>query len=102
VLRRVIFFLLAAVTLTVAAVFTWLNPGSTALDLAFTQVTAPTALAFVVTLVLGWLLGWLSTAGYLLSLLREQRRLRAASRAAESELEALRSVPSTGSSAPPI
>jgi uncharacterized integral membrane protein len=102
VLRRVVFLLFAAVTLTVAAVFTWLNPGSTALDLAFAEVNAPTALAFVITLTLGWLLGWLSTAGYLWSLLREQRRLRAASRAAESELESLRSAPSAGSSAPPI
>ena len=101
-LRRVIFLVLAAVTLTVAAMFTWLNPGSTVLDLAFAEVNAPTALAFVVTLALGWLLGLLSTAGYVFSFLREQRRLRAATRSAERELESLRNAPSTGSATPPI
>lgn len=92
-LRRLILGLLAAATLLVAAVFAWLNPGSITLDLAFAEVNARTALAFVVTLACGWLLGWLSTAGYLLGLLREQRRLRASARLMERELEALRHGP---------
>jgi uncharacterized integral membrane protein len=100
VLRRLVLLLLAAVALVVAAVFTWLNPGSLTLDLAFAEVHAPIALAFVTALALGWLLGWLSTLGYSWGLLREQRRLRQAARLAERELEALRAAPS-GQEPPP-
>jgi hypothetical protein len=47
----------------------------------------------VITLAIGWALGMLSTTGYLLALLREQRKLRASARLAERELETLRSSP---------
>jgi hypothetical protein len=93
VLRRLTLLLLAGAALLVAVLFTWLNPGSLKLELAFAEITAPIALAFVTTLAFGWMLGWLSTLGYVLSLLREQRRLRAAARVAERELEALRAAP---------
>jgi uncharacterized integral membrane protein len=101
VLRRLILFILAGATLLVAVLFTWLNPGSIKLDLAFGEITAPIALAFVTALALGWVLGWLSTLGYVVSLLREQRRLRAAARLAERELEALRAAPAE-SVVPPV
>jgi uncharacterized integral membrane protein len=100
-MRRLILIVLALVALAVAALFTWLNPGSITVDLAFAAVPMPVALAFVTTLALGWLLGWLSTVGYLLSLLREQRRLRVAARLAERELETLRAVPPAEGTAPP-
>jgi uncharacterized integral membrane protein len=89
-MRRLILALLAIVAILVAALFTWLNPGSMSIDLAFAEITVPVALAFVTTLALGWLLGWLSTTGYVLQILREQRRLRAAARLAEREVETLR------------
>jgi uncharacterized integral membrane protein len=97
-----ILVLLAGVALSVAALFTWLNPGSMAIDLAFTEVTVPVAVAFVATLALGWLLGWLSTLGHVLGLIREQRRLRAAARLAERELETLRVTPPSENVAPPV
>src|SRR5262245_41700458 len=100
-MRRLILLLLATVALAVAALFTWLNPGQMAIDLAFTEVTVPIAVAFVATLALGWLLGWLSTLGHVLSLMREQRRLRAAARLSERELETLRGTTPAESVAPP-
>jgi uncharacterized integral membrane protein len=100
-MRRLILVLLAAVALSVAALFTWLNPGSMAIDLAFTEVTVPVAVAFVAALALGWLLGWLSTLGHVLASAREQRRLRAAARLAERELETLRGAPPAENVVPP-
>ena len=100
-LRRLTLLILAGATLFVAAVFTWLNPVSLKLDLAFREITAPIALAFVTALALGLLLGWLSTLGYVLALLREQRRLRAAARLAEQELETLRAT-APENAAPPV
>jgi putative membrane protein len=93
VLRRLILIVLSAATILVAALFAWLNPGKLTLDLAFVQVDVRIAIAFVITLAIGWALGWLSTTGYLFALLREQRRLRASARLAERELETLRSSP---------
>lgn len=101
-MRRLILGLLAIVAILVAALFTWLNPGMMSIDLAFTEITIPVALAFVTTLALGWLLGWLSTTGYVLQLLREQRRLRAAARLAEREVETLRADAPEEKLAPPV
>jgi uncharacterized membrane protein YciS (DUF1049 family) len=93
VLRRLILIVFAVATVLVAAIFTSLNPGTLTLDLAFTEVSVRIALAFVIALAAGWLLGWLSTAGYIFELLRERRRLRAAVKVAEQQADALRAAP---------
>jgi uncharacterized integral membrane protein len=73
--------------------FTSINPGTVSIDLAFGTVHPTIPLALAVTFVLGWLFGLASVAFYVLGLLNERRRLRAALRNSETEISSLRSLP---------
>ena len=73
--------------------FTSINPGTVSIDLAFGTVHPTIPLALAVTFVLGWLFGLASVAFYVLGLLNERRRLRAALRTSETEISSLRSLP---------
>ena len=91
--RAVILMALAALTMLLAATFAWLNPDVVSVDLAFARFEVRKSFAFATALGVGWLLGWLSTAGYLLALINERRKLRKSVRVAETQLDTLRSLP---------
>ena len=84
----VLIVLLAAVVL--AAAFAWLNPHTIQLDLGVALVETPVAYAFIACLAVGWLLGLLSTLGWMLKTAARNRRERRAARQAEAEAESLR------------
>ena len=92
-LRVVILVLLIILALVIGAVFSWLNPGTITLDLAFAKVELLKSQAFVGALALGWLLGLASAGGYVLKLLNDRRRLKKSMRLAQTEVTNLRSLP---------
>ncbi len=93
-IRALILLLLVAIALVVAATFAWLNPQTMSLDLAFGEVEITKAVAMSSALAIGWVLGWLSTAAYVLKLINDKRRLAKQVRVSKAELDGLRSLPS--------
>ena len=77
----------------VVIVFSHLNTGLVEIDLAFTSIETSTSIAFIVTLLIGWLLGVLSMSLFTLRLVNERRALRRSLRISESEVSSLRNLP---------
>jgi uncharacterized membrane protein YciS (DUF1049 family) len=92
-LRKLGVLLLVLIIFIAMIWFTRINPGQLRVDLAFGSVETTIPMAFSVMFIAGWLFGLLCTALFILRLLNERRRLRAALRARESELSSLRSLP---------
>lgn len=92
-LKRISILAIVLVVFVVVIWFTSLNPGVVTIDLAFGTVEPTLAVALAVTFVLGWAFGILSGSFYVLKLLGERRRLRAALKTSESEVSSLRSLP---------
>lgn len=91
--RSFVFILLLIVVLLVSLLFASQNPGTIELHLIFGKVEVLKALAFTLTLALGWLLGLLSASMYILRFMAERRKLRKTVKLAEIELKNLRSLP---------
>lgn len=90
---RIIGGVLVLLVVIIGASFAWLNfePVTIVLWVRSYEVELPYAL--FVALVLGWLLGVVSTVGIIVSQLRELRRLKRSVKLAETEINNLRSIP---------
>ena len=91
--RTLLSLLVIALFALVVVVFSWRNPGTIELDLAFGTYEFSKPIAFVVTLAIGWLWGLLTALVYIFRLMGERRRLRKRVRLADAELNNLRSLP---------
>jgi lipopolysaccharide assembly protein A len=74
--KRILTVVLLVAAFAIAAFFTALNPGEITLDLAFTVIRTSVGLAFVLAIVIGWLLGVLSAMFWVARISLERRRLR--------------------------
>ncbi len=93
-MRRLALFLALFLVVLIAAVFAYNNPGSIAVDVAFTRFeNVPIAFAFAVALAIGWLFGLLSAGAAVVRMASERRRLRRKLGLAEAEVSSLRSLP---------
>lgn len=92
-LRKTATLIVVIVLVVVMLVFTWLNTGPIALDLAFFTVETQIAVAFTVTFAFGWLFGLFCAGFFVLRSVNERRRLRKSLAAAEEEVSTLRSLP---------
>ncbi len=92
-LKRAALIILVVIVFVAMFTFTAMNTGSVELDLGFHKATYPISMAFVATLVIGWLLGMSSMLVFVLRLISERRTLRRALRMSESEVSSLRSLP---------
>ncbi len=91
--RTLLIILLVAAFLLLAATFTWLNPGTMRLDVAFAAIEAPIFLVLAIVFAIGWLFGLLSCSFFILRLLHERRQMRRSVQLAEREVSNLRSLP---------
>ena len=92
-IRILLIILLVAAFLLLAATFTWLNPGTMTLDLAFGVVESPVFLVLAIAIAAGWLFGLSSCSFYIMRLAHERRRLKRSVQLAEREVSNLRSLP---------
>ena len=92
-LKKLLIGLLVALFAAVAIIFAWLNPGVVSLDLAFASFDIPIATAVIAGLAVGWLFGLSCVGTYLLTVMRERRRLKKALKLAEAEVSNLRGLP---------
>lgn len=76
-IKRILTAVIFIAAVTVAAFFTWLNPGEIQVDLGLVVVDAPLGLAVVIALAAGWLLGILSAFLWVARISADRRRLRA-------------------------
>lgn len=88
-IKRILTIFILVVALAASAFFTSLNPGDIQLDLAFTSITSPLGLAFVIALAIGWLLGILSALTWIIRVSAERRRLRAELKEAQASASSL-------------
>jgi len=85
--RRLVFVAVLIVLMVLTGVFAYSNPQSLDIDVGFTRFAGvPMAVAFAVTLAVGWLLGVLSAALALWRSKGEKRRLQQDLEFAEAEL----------------
>ena len=85
--RRLVFAAVLIVLMVLTGVFAYSNPQPIAIDIGVTRFEAvPMAVAFAVTLALGWLLGVLSAGLALWRAKGEKRRLQQDLKFAEAEL----------------
>lgn len=89
-LRSYFVLILIVAAILLAATFAWLNPQSMTLDLGVAVIETPVAYAFIGCLAMGWLLGLLTTLGWVVRLAARSRRERKAAKQAESEARNLR------------
>jgi hypothetical protein len=88
-LRRLVFAAVLIVLMLLTGVFAYSNPQPIAIDIGLTRFEEVSmALAFAITLALGWLLGLLSAGLALWRSQGEKRRLRQDLKYAELELRA--------------
>lgn len=92
-LKKAALILVLIAVAAIVLVFSHLNKGAVTVDLAFAEVTRSTSLLFVVTLLIGWLLGVASMSLFTLRLVNERRTLRRSLRISESEVSSLRNLP---------
>jgi uncharacterized integral membrane protein len=92
-LKRAALILLLIALFGVMVVFSYLNTGEVAVNLAFVSITTSISIAFTVSLVVGWLFGVVSMGFFALRLVNERRTLRRALRVSESEVTSLRNLP---------
>ena len=92
-IRAFFSILLLIVFAVIAATFASVNQGPIGLDLIFVKVEVEKSQAFVLTLVVGWILGALSATLLVLKLMGDRRKLRKQARLAEAEADNLRSLP---------
>lgn len=90
---RIVGFVVLVAVGAVALSFAVLNAGPVPLNFYFGTRHVPLALALVLALAIGAVLGVLASAGMLLKSKREVFRLRRTARQAEAELENLRTLP---------
>jgi uncharacterized membrane protein len=90
--RVIVLLVVIVAAIGLAAMFAWLNPESIVVDLGVGVVQARIAYVVIASLALGWLLGLLSTLGWILRNASRNRRQRRAARIAEAELESLRKL----------
>jgi uncharacterized integral membrane protein len=85
--RRLAFAAVLILLLLLAAVFAYSNPQPIDIDVGFTRFEqVPMAVAFAITLILGWLFGLLSAGLALWRSAGERRRLKQDLKYAEAEL----------------
>jgi len=92
-MRNFLFILFVVAGLLFATIFAALNPGTTTLDLAFTEQEVPKSLAFALAFLFGWLFGLLCAGLVLMKSANDRRRLRKSLNLAEEEVRTLRSMP---------
>lgn len=92
-IRGIMFVIVAIVVVLASAMFAHKNPGTVEVDLIVHQFEVVKAVAFTITLALGWLLGISTASLYLLKSVNEKRKLRKNIKMAEVELKNLRSLP---------
>ena len=92
-LKKAGLYLLLILIFAVMMVFTWMNTGDVAIDLAFATITQPVSIVLTVTLAIGWLLGVLSMGVFTLRLVNERRVLRRSLNISQSEVTSLRNLP---------
>jgi uncharacterized integral membrane protein len=88
-LRRLVFAVVLIALMLLTGVFAYSNPQPIAVDIGLTRFEeVPMALAFAITLALGWLFGLLSAGMALWRSQGEKRRLMQDLKYAETELRA--------------
>lgn len=93
-LRRIVFFIVLALLVLLAAMFAYNNPEPIAVDVGFARLeNVSVSVAFSVAFSFGWVFGLLCAGLILMRFARERRRLRRELRIAEAELSSLRSLP---------
>ena len=92
-LRRLGTLVMIVLVFLVILVFSWLNPGTIEVDLAFAKVETVKSLAFSIAFASGWLFGIGCVAFYVARVSNDRRRLRKTLRSAETEVSSLRSMP---------
>ncbi len=91
--RTLLSLLLVVVFALLVVIFSWRNPGTLEIDLAFGNYEVSKSIAFVVTLAIGWVWGLLTALVFIVRLMGDRRRLRKRVRLADAELNNLRSLP---------
>ena len=91
--RKILIISILVIVLLLAGTFVWLNAEVVDLELAFARVTVPVWQVFLIAFIIGWVVGLLFSAIYMLRLMNERRRLRKAVSTAEAEVSALRTRP---------
>ena len=97
-LRTVLLLLLVVLAFLVILTFSWLNPGSITVDVAFAEVTVLKSLGFTIAIVIGWMMGMLSMLAFILKLANDKRRLRKIARIAQAEASNLKTLPISNAS----
>ena len=90
---RIVGVVLVVVVVVLGASFAYINSGTVTLQLWVREVEISLPFALFCALLVGWIVGIVSTAGVIMRQLREIRRLRRAAKLAETEINNLRSIP---------
>lgn len=93
-MRRVLYFVVLALVVLLAAMFAYTNPGTIAVDIGFVRLNEVSmSAAFGSAFVFGWLFGLLCAGIALVRMSADRRRLRRHLRLAEAEVSSLRTLP---------
>ena len=90
---RIIGLVVVVLVVVLGASFAYINSGTVTVHLWVRTYELSLPFALFCALMIGWVLGILSTVGVIVRQLREIRRLRRAARLAETEINNLRSIP---------
>ncbi len=90
---RVIGSILVFVVVVLGASFAWLNSNPVTVDFWLRSYELGLPYVLFIAVLIGWVLGILSTVGFIVSQLREIRRLKRSVKLAETEINNLRSIP---------
>ncbi len=90
---RIIGSILVLLVIVLGASFAWLNSDAVDIDLWVRDYELGLPYVLFIALLIGWILGVLSTAGLIVRKIREVRRLRKAAKLAETEINNLRNIP---------
>ena len=93
-MRKIGLLLSLLVIALLAAIFTYSNPDSIAVDIGFVRLEEGSmSIAFAACFAVGWLFGLFSAGIAVMRIVRERRQLRRNLRLAEAEVTSLRSLP---------
>lgn len=90
---RIVGVVLVVLVVVLGASFAYINADTVTVQLWVREVELSLPFALFCALVIGWVLGIVSTVGVIVRQLREIRRLRRAAKLAETEINNLRSIP---------
>lgn len=90
---RLAYIILSFVLLIIGILFAVFNAEPVSLNYYFGIQQLPLSLAIITALILGAILGFIATTGFILKLKRENARLKKMAELADREIKNLRSIP---------